>query len=268
MLTKKPGFVWEVRFLFQLILDSRGNGASTTSSYTGLRFANLNLPQGATITSAHLEVYSTQSQGISVDMSIAAEAVGNSPTFSTSNLPSQRTLTTQQVSHSSNTQRQANTWYSLDEIAPVIQEVVNRADWQSGNSLSLILKGTGGAWGRKFVRSFDGSSTTAPKLVITYTTGGPTSTPTRTATATSTRTATPTPTRTPTATSTLTPTVTATLTNVPTPTVTRTATATPTRTPTVTPALEIPTDTPLPTGYPLSTPTPAPTVSSQGIVPQ
>lgn len=217
-------------------------------------------------------------------MSIAAEAIGNSPTFSTSNLPSQRTLTTQQVNHSSNTQWQANTWYALDEIAPVIQEVVNRADWQSSNSLSLILKGTGGAWGRKFVRSFDGSATNAPKLVVTYTTGGPTSTPTRTATTTNTPTVTRTPTatntRTPTATGTLTATVTATLTNVPTPTVTRTATATPTRTPTATPTptgtatatstptLVPPTDTPLPTGYPLSTPTPAPTVSSQGITPR
>jgi len=54
----------------------------------------------------------------------------------------------------------------------VVQEVVNRGDWASGNSLSVILKGTGSAWGRKFVRSYNGSAANAPKLVITYTAPG------------------------------------------------------------------------------------------------
>jgi hypothetical protein len=41
-------------------------------------------------------------------------------------------------------------------------------------------------WGRKFVRSYDGAAANAPKLVITYLTGGgPTATPTPTATAAS-----------------------------------------------------------------------------------
>jgi len=147
-----------------------GTGASTTSSYTGLRFANLAIPAGATINSARLQVYSNQSQWLRVSMSLAAEAIGNSPTFSANSLPSQRTLTTHKVAHSSDTQWLANTWYGLDEIAPVLQEVVTRADWQSGNSLSIILTGTGGAWGRTFVTGFDGSALNAPKLVIVYTT--------------------------------------------------------------------------------------------------
>jgi hypothetical protein len=100
---------------------------------------------------------------------MAADDAGDSATFSTGNLPSQRALTSQTVSHSSNVQWLANTWYSLDEIAGVVQEVVARADWQSGNSLSLILQGTGSAFGRKFVTSFDGSPANAPRLVITYT---------------------------------------------------------------------------------------------------
>jgi type IV pilus assembly protein PilY1 len=146
-----------------------GTASSTTSSYTGMRFTNLNIPPGATITSAHLEVFSSQSQWISISFNMAADDVGDSATFSTGNLPSQRALTSQTVSHSSNVQWLANTWYSLDEIAGVVQEVVARADWQSGNSLSLILQGTGSAFGRKFVTSFDGSPANAPRLVITYT---------------------------------------------------------------------------------------------------
>ena len=44
-----------------------GNAASTTSSYTGLRFTNVTVPPGATITAAHLEVYSSQDQWISIE---------------------------------------------------------------------------------------------------------------------------------------------------------------------------------------------------------
>jgi len=40
-------------------------------------------------------VYSSQTQWLSLGLSLAADATGNSPTFSASNLPSQRTLTTQ-----------------------------------------------------------------------------------------------------------------------------------------------------------------------------
>lgn len=145
-----------------------GNGTSTTASYAGLRFINVTIPPSATVVSAKLQVYSFQSQWISVNMSMAADATGNSATFSASSLPSQRTLTTQKISHSSNSNWNANTWYTLDEMAPVLQEVISRADWVSGNSLSLILKGTGGAYGRKNITGWDGSSANAAKLVITY----------------------------------------------------------------------------------------------------
>jgi hypothetical protein len=51
----------------------------------------------------------------------------------------------------------------------VIQEVVNRSGWASGNSLALILTGTSpGAFGRKFARSFEGGATQAPRLVLRY----------------------------------------------------------------------------------------------------
>jgi glucose/arabinose dehydrogenase len=145
-----------------------GTGGSASASYLGLRFTNISIPQDSTIVSAHLEFYSTQSQWVSMGYDLAADASGNSPFFSSSNKPSQRTLTTQMVSHTSDNSWPANTWNSSDEINTVIQAVISHPDWQAGNSLSLVIRGTEGTWQRKFIRSFDGAPLLAPKLVVTY----------------------------------------------------------------------------------------------------
>ncbi len=226
-----------------------GNGSSASSSYMGLRFNSLDIPQGATINSAYLRVYSTKQQWISLSYQMSAEATDNSAAFSTISLPSQRSLTVSNVNSSSNNNWSANNWNSLDDISSVIQEVVDRSGWQSGNSISIIIKGTGGVWGRKTVASYDGTSGNAPQLIISYQTPAsptpstvPTATPTSTPTVTPSSTATPTNTPTPTITDTPTPT------DSPTPLPTNTATLTPTDTPT-------PTDSPTPP--PTNTPTPA-----------
>ncbi|MBI5670896.1 MAG: PKD domain-containing protein, partial [Chloroflexi bacterium] len=150
-----------------------GNAASATASYAGLRFTNVTIPAGATINSAFLQVYSTQSQWITINLRLAADASDNSAAFSANSRPSQRPLTNQRVAHASNVLWNANTWYNLDDMSPVIQEVVSRPGWQSGNSLSVIIQGTSaGSWARKFFRSFNGGATTAPRLIVTFTTSG------------------------------------------------------------------------------------------------
>lgn len=245
-----------------------GNAGTANPAIAGFRFNSLNIPKGSTINSAHLEFYSTQSQWISLSIQIAAEAADNSAAFTTTSRPSQRTVTTTVVTHSSNASWATNTWYSFDEMAAVIQQVVSRTGWQSGNSLSVILRGLNtGSFGRKFVGSFERGSTTAPRLVINFTAPIPTSTPTSTPSATNTATNTFTPTYTPsltpsyTNTATATPTSTATLTLTPTPSATSTATATFTATYTETPT-NTPTDTDTHTPLPTETDTPTATFTA------
>ncbi len=204
-----------------------GTGQSTSSSYLGLRYTNISVPKNATITSAHIEVYNPSASWITRSYSIAAHATGNSATFATSSKPSQRTLTTAKVNYSGNVNWAANTWISLPEAKTIIQEVINRADWQAGNSLSLILKGSGSAYGRSMVNAFETSAATAPKLVITYDDGAVV-TPTPTPTLTPTPTAIPTPSASPV----LTPSPTPSPTAVPTPTLIPTPSPVPTVIPT------------------------------------
>jgi hypothetical protein len=145
-----------------------GNAGNTSTSYAGLRFTNIAIPKGAKIKSAHLEFYSTQSQWLQIDLQTAAETSDNSAAFSASSRPSQRPRTAV-VNYGANVNWGANTWYSLNEIGSVVQTIVNRSGWKSGNSLTLILKGSGsGIWGRKFVRSYESGASFAARLVITY----------------------------------------------------------------------------------------------------
>ncbi len=145
-----------------------GTGAFVGKGYTGLRFTNVNIPLGANITSAHLEVVPPANAWIQLKFDIYGEASGSATVFTSVARPSQRSLTTAKVSHASDVFWSAGSVNSLNEMKTVIQEVINRPDWHSGNSLSVILKGTGGAWSRKFVTSFEGSAAAAPKLVVTY----------------------------------------------------------------------------------------------------
>jgi hypothetical protein len=145
-----------------------GNGASKNSSFAGLRFVNVPIPANAIITSARLETQATSTVRERMSFQIGIEAVANSTVFSAASLPSQRLLLAPKVNHSSNTQWQANTWYLIDDIAAILQAAVGQPGWQSGNAVSLVLRGTGQAETRKFVRNFETGAAVAPRLVVTY----------------------------------------------------------------------------------------------------
>ena len=54
------------------------------------------------------------------------------------------------------------------DVSALVQAVVNRAGWTSGNALALQFSGTG----RRTAEAFEGSATGAPLLHVEYTTGG------------------------------------------------------------------------------------------------
>lgn len=146
--------------IFTTSPDWIGTGGTAASSYTALRFTGVALPPGANITSATLSVLSSSLQWLTLTYNLAAENSANSQPFSSSSLPSGRTLTSASLTHSDDVQWQASTWYNLENVAPLIQAVVSRPDWQSGNSVSLIAVGTGNVWGRKLI--------SGAKLTINY----------------------------------------------------------------------------------------------------
>ena len=79
-----------------------GSGQSVSKSYMGLRFNNLEIPQGAVITEAHIEVYTATAQWIRMRILVGGEAVDDSATFTSATRPSTRAFTTARLDYQSN----------------------------------------------------------------------------------------------------------------------------------------------------------------------
>ena len=187
-----------------------------TNQWVGMRFNNISIPRGASILNAYVEFEVDETGSDPTSVTIQGQAVDNAPTFtnSTGNI-SGRVRTTAQVPWNNIPAWTAlNVKWQTPNISSIIQEIVNRPAWASGNSIVIIVGGTG----RRTAEAYDGEIPAAPKLVIQYTTGA---TATTAPTATRTPTITSTPLTGPTATRSLTPTI------GPSPTLTRTPTNTP-----------------------------------------
>jgi hypothetical protein len=136
----------------------------------GLRFPDLAIPAGATITTAYVQFEADEVQSEATTLSIQGQSTDNALTFSSATKMSTRSCTSAAVTWS------PAPWTLVGEVgvnqrtpnlSAVIQEVVSRSGWVSGNALALIITGTG----HRTARAFDGKPAGAPLLHIEYTTG-------------------------------------------------------------------------------------------------
>jgi hypothetical protein len=141
----------------------------------GLRFRGLAVPQGATVTSATLEVISngtgtTGSTSVTVRGNAAdnAAALTQDADYSSSSDLSTRSRTTASVTWSISGTWTNNTTYSAPDLSTVVQEIINRSGWASGNALLLILDPSSGTDYRGFY-SVDGSASKGATLTVGYT---------------------------------------------------------------------------------------------------
>ncbi len=136
----------------------------------GVRFDDLRIPQGATISSASLEFVSHDSNSSPAMATISGHDTDDSPVFTTSNANiSSRSLTSANVSWTPNnwdlnSAQNIGEKYQTSDISTVIQEIVDRSGWCGGNALSLILEGTG----LREAVSFDQIEKQAPLLKVRY----------------------------------------------------------------------------------------------------
>ena len=142
--------------------------AGTTSRYWGgLRFNAVTIPQGTTILTATLEFYVTSSTYDDPKFDIYGQAADNPGTFqATAHDIDGRSRTTAYTTWSAD--GIGTGWITGPDIAAVVQEIVNRGGWASGNSLVLILKPYDAATEEFRWRSYDSGDGAAVKLHVKY----------------------------------------------------------------------------------------------------
>jgi len=138
----------EVDSRFDDDLDAgwEGEPADQNLLHMGLRFRDLYLLQGSTIDSAYIRLWAHEGKTAAdvANITIVGEAADNSATFDSVNfndnfLLTDRPQTTAQVAWTV-----AEDWtiwqsYKTADISSIVQEIVNRPGWQSGNAMSFIF---------------------------------------------------------------------------------------------------------------------------------
>ncbi len=115
---------------------------------TGIRIP-LELPQDAVLTNASLTFKAAGEDFNPADWTIKAQLIADAPEFTTSTYSvSDRMTTSASVNWSPAAWSSTGTSGGLENdsspnLAPLIQEVLNQNDWQSGNSIVFIITGTG-----------------------------------------------------------------------------------------------------------------------------
>ena len=137
-------------------------------SAVGLRFTSVGIPHGATITNAYVQFKSDETSSEATSLTINGLALDNAAPFATkafslSTVP--RTAAAVGWNVVAWVERQQGLDQRTPNLAPVLQEIFDRQAWVSGNSLSLVITGSG----RRVAKSFEAG---APAVLhIEYTTG-------------------------------------------------------------------------------------------------
>jgi len=110
-----------------------------TRGNIGLRFKGVAIPQGANITKAQLGFGGAEGDNPQVD--VYGEAIGDSANFVDNPTVNGRSTLSPTVSWSECLDSGSTIEWSQDIFAPVIEGIVGQPTWQSGNDMTVILKG-------------------------------------------------------------------------------------------------------------------------------
>jgi hypothetical protein len=142
----------------------------TNAQTVALRFTGVTLPPGATITAAWVQFQVDEASSGAASLTVAGQAADNAAAFTTTaRNVSTRPRTTAGVPWTPlawPTVAERSTAQRTPDLAAVIQEIVGRPGWASGNALALLVTGTG----ERTAESVDGGASRAPVLHIEYTT--------------------------------------------------------------------------------------------------
>jgi len=162
----------------ELVYDDVSSG----HQWIGLRWDGVTVPKDATITTADIRFRSDESQtGSSPDLIIGAQDNDNGAVFTTTahNVDDRWDGTTDTVTTAKVVWNNIPGWSSGEEgadtttpdLKTIVQELVNRADWNSGDSMVFIIKDNSGGTNTN-TRTAEHYDVEGARLTIDYDTGG------------------------------------------------------------------------------------------------
>ncbi len=155
------GYMYNSSSDLELTTDaSRGN------QYVGMRFTSVAIPQAVVIDSASIEFVADETNSVATSVTFYGQAHDNPVIFGSSNGDiTARTRTSASVPWSSiPTWNTVGQTHQSPDLRTIVQEIVNRPGWASGNAMVFIVEGTG----TRTAESYNGSAAQAPLLRVTY----------------------------------------------------------------------------------------------------
>lgn len=142
-----------------------------------LRFETIDIPQGATITAAKIQLaFHSKINGSGQSITIRGEDTDDASSAASScSSFGGATRTSANVSWAFASSMSAGTFYDTADISSIVQEIVNRAGWSANNDMQFFFEDhtyvSSTNWLFDFRSKNYSGSTYTPKLVITYTLG-------------------------------------------------------------------------------------------------
>jgi len=135
----------EMDSLFDDDLDAGWEGEPDDQNIlvAGLRFRDINIPKGVQIDSAYIVVNSHEGKNpedIAI-ITIVGEAADNALTYDMNTLITDRPETNAAVVWTVNVAWGIWEYYRTPDIKTIIQEVIDREGWATGNPIAIMLKG-------------------------------------------------------------------------------------------------------------------------------
>ena len=115
------------------------SGANITS---GFRFANVPVLRGATIISAHIKFTTDGPYDAPLTLRLSGEDTGNAQPFSATSRPDNRPKTSASVTWSipASDHWELGETRNSPDLSAIVQEIVNRPDWNAYNALAIIVE--------------------------------------------------------------------------------------------------------------------------------
>lgn len=151
---------------------SGGTYINLGAFHSGWRFTGINVPKGATITAAYMQLCPQYTYPAGGSYTIQGEASDNAAAFADSaNNISSRSKTSASAAWAPGAWTQF-VYVNTPDLKSIVQEIVNRSGWVSGNSMVFIAPYNGST--DKKLCSYEYNSSRAAKLHIEYGSGSTT----------------------------------------------------------------------------------------------